>query len=245
MLHEQTISTMNALKLFGMAKGFGDRMGDPKHADLSHAEFVGMLVDDERTYRENRRLKSLLKNARLRVSDAALEDIDYRHPRGLEKAQVRELATPRWIEARRNVLIVGATGIGKTYLACALGNMAARAGFTVLYQRAPRMFESLAQARGDGSHLRLIERLGRVQVLVVDDFLLAPLSASERRDFMEIVEDRYRTGATVIASQLPIRDWHAAIGDATLADAILDRLVHNAYKFVLRGASVRSAQDKP
>jgi DNA replication protein DnaC len=245
MLHEQTISTMNALKLFGMAKGFGDRMTDPKHADLSHAEFVGMLVDDERIYRENRRLKSLLKNARLRVTDAALEDIDYRHPRGLEKAQVRELSTPRWIEARRNVLIVGATGIGKTYLACALGNMAARAGFTVLYQRAPRMFESLAQARGDGSHLRLIERLGRVQVLVVDDFLLAPLSAAERKDFMEVVEDRYRVGATIIASQLPIREWHAAIGDPTLADAILDRLVHNAYKFLLRGVSVRAAQDKP
>ncbi len=245
MLHEQTISTLNALKLFGMARSFGERMADPKHAELSHAEFVGMLVDDERVYRENRRLKSLLKNARLRISDAALEDIDYRHPRGLEKSAVRELSTTRWIEARRNVLITGPTGIGKSYLSCAFGNLAARGGFTVLYHRAPRLFEMLAQARGDGSHLRLIERLGKAQMLIVDDFLLTPLNVQERKDFLEIVEDRYRAGSTVVTSQCPIKEWHGAIGDPTLADAILDRLVHNAYKFALRGASVRREEGKP
>ncbi len=244
MLHEQTISTMNAMKLFGMAKGFGDRAGDPSHSGLSHAEFVGLLVDDERLYRENRRLKSLLKNARLRISDAALEDVDYKHPRGLEKSQVRELSTTRWIEAKRNVLLTGPTGIGKSYLACAMGNLAARGGFTVLYQRAPRMFEALAQARGDGSHLRMIERLGRVQVLILDDFLLAPLAAAERKDFMEVIEDRYRVGSTVITSQCPIKEWHAAIGDPTLADAIMDRLVHNAHKIALRGETVRR-EDRP
>jgi DNA replication protein DnaC len=243
MLHEQTISTMNAMKLFGMAKGFGERTADPNHAGLSHAEFVGLVVDDERLYRENRRLKSLLKNARLRISDAALEDVDYRHPRGLEKSQVRELATTRWIEGHRNVLLAGPCGIGKTYLACALGNFAARAGFTVLYQRAPRMFEALAQARGDGSHLKMIERLGKVQVLVIDDFLLAPLAPAERKDLMEIVEDRYRVGSTIVTSQCPIKEWHAAIGDPTLADAILDRLVHNAHKFALRGETVRKDKE--
>ncbi|MEK9145338.1 MAG: IS21-like element helper ATPase IstB [Elusimicrobiota bacterium] len=245
MLHEQTISTLNALKLFGMAKSLGEHMSDPKYADLSHAEFVGMLVEDERAYRENRRLKSLLKNARLRISDASLEDVDYRHPRGLEKSAVRELSTTRWIEARRNVLITGPTGIGKSYLSCAMGNLAARGGFTVLYYRAPRLFEMLGQARGDGSHLRFLERLGRAQMLIVDDFLLTPLNSQERKDFLEIVEDRYRAGSTIVTSQCPIKEWHAAIGDPTLADAILDRLVHNAYKMVLRGPSVRSQYEKP
>ena len=239
MLHEQTISTLNALKLFGMAKGLGERMTDPKHAELSHAEFVGMLVEDERVCRENRRLKSLLKNARLRIPEAALEDVDYRHPRGLEKSAVRELSTTRWIEARRNVLITGPTGIGKSYLSCALGNLAARGGFTVLYHRAPRLFEMLAQSRGDGSHLRIIERLGKAQMLIVDDFLLTPLNVQERKDFLEIIEDRYHVGSTVVTSQCPVKGWHAAIGDPTLADAIIDRLVHNAYKFALRGDTIR------
>lgn len=239
MLHETTINTLNALKLFGMAKGFAERMTDPKCAELSHADYFGLLVEDERLYREDKRLKSLLRNAHLRIQDAALEDIDYRHSRGLEKSAVRELANTRWIEAHRNVLISGPTGIGKTYLASALGNVAARGGFTVLYQRAPRLFEALAQARGDGSHLRMIERLGRVQLLIVDDFLLTPLSTAERKDFLEIVEDRYGAGSTVVTSQCPVKEWHAAIGDPTLADAILDRLVRNAYKFAFRGDSLR------
>lgn len=243
MLHETTINTLNALKLHGMARGLAQRMDDPRHVELSHAEYIGMLVEDERVYRENKRLTRLLKSAKLRIQSAAVEDIDYRHPRGLEKSAVRELATGRWIEGHRNVLIAGPTGIGKSYLACAFGNLAARNGFTVLYQRAPRMFEALAQARGDGSHLKLIERLGKVQMLIVDDFLLTPLSAPERRDFLEIIEDRYRAGSTIVTSQCPIKGWHAAIGDPTLADAILDRLVHNAYKLVLRGPSVRSKED--
>ncbi len=242
MLNEQTIATLNALKLFGMARGFEERLNSLKHAELAHAEFVGLLVQDEKTYRDNQRLKRLLKNARLR-QPACLEDIDYRHPRGLSKQAILELSSTQWLDARRNVLITGPTGIGKSYLACALGNFAARASYTVLYVRAPRLFETLQQARGDGSHLKTLTRLAKVQLLIIDDFLLTPPTDWERRDLLEIVEDRYHSGATVIASQCPTSDWHPNIGDPTLADAICDRLFHNAYKIELRGDSMRKNQD--
>jgi len=242
MLNEQTIATLNSLKLFGMARGFEERLNSPDHAELSHAEFIGLLVQDEKTYRDNRRLKRLLKKARLRQA-ACLEDIDYRHPRGLSKQVVLELSSTRWLDAHRNVLITGPTGVGKSYLACALGNFAARAGYTVLYIRAPRLFESLQQSRGDGSHLKTLTKLAKVQLLIIDDFLLTQPTESERRDLLEIVEDRYQTGATAITSQCPIGDWHPNIGDPTLADAICDRLFHNAYKIELRGDSMRRNQD--
>ncbi len=241
MLNEQTIATLNALKLFGMARGFEERLSSAKHAELSHAEFVGLLVQDEKAYRDNRRLKRLLKNARLR-QPAALEDIDYRHPRGLSKQVILELSSIQWLDAHRTVLITGPTGIGKSYLACALGNFAARAGYTVLYMRAPRLFETLQQARGDGSHLKILTRLARVQLLVIDDFLLTSPSDWERQDLLEIVEDRHQSGATVITSQCPTSDWHPNINDPTLADAICDRLFHNAYRIELRGDSMRKSQ---
>ena len=241
MLNEQTIATLNALKIFGMARGFEERLNNPQHAEFSHADFVGLLVQDEKTYRDNQRLKRLLKNARLR-QPACLEDIDYRHPRGLAKQVVLELSSTRWIDARRNVLITGPSGIGKSYLACALGNFAARTGYPVLYLRAPRLFETLQQARGDGSHLKTLTRLAKAQLLIIDDFLLTPLTDWERRDLLEIVEDRYQAGATVITSQCPSGDWHPNIGDPTLADAICDRLFHNAYKIELRGDSMRKNQ---
>ncbi|MDP6511184.1 MAG: IS21-like element helper ATPase IstB [Dehalococcoidia bacterium] len=241
MLNEQTIATLNAMKLFGMARGFEQRLNSPQHAELSHDEFVGLLVQDEKTYRDNQRLKRLLKNARLR-QQAALEDIDYRHPRGLSKQMLLELSSTRWIDAHRNVLVTGPTGIGKSYLACALGNFAARAGYSVLYLRAPRLFEVLQQARGDGSHLKTLTRLAKAQLLIIDDFLLTPPADRERRDLLEIVEDRYQSGSTVITSQCPIRDWHPNIGDPTLADAICDRLFHNAYKIELKGDSMRKDQ---
>ena len=165
--------------------------------------------------------------------------MDHRHPRGLNKQVLLELGNTNWIDAKRNVLLCGPTGVGKSYLACALGNFAARSGRTVLYIRAPRMFESLAQARGDGSHLKALGRLGKVQVLIIDDFLLTPLAESERKDFLEIVEDRYAEAATVITSQCPLKEWHQAIGDPTLADAICDRLMHNAFRIELKGESIR------
>ena len=221
-----------------MAKGLEERSANTQHAELSHAEFVGLLVQDEKTYRDNLRLHRLLKKAKLR-QEAAMEDIDYGASRGLSQQVILELANPEWIGARRNVLIGGPTGVGKTFLSCALGNAAARAGYTVLYLRAPRLFETLQQSRGDGSHLKILTKLSRVQLLIIDDFLLTPLADWERRDLLEIIEDRYQIGATIIASQCPIKEWHPNIGDPTLADAICDRLLHNAYKVEMRGDSMR------
>ena len=238
MLDEQTIAVLNSMKLFGMAQSLPQRLADPKQAELSHAEFSALLTQDEKMHRDNRRLTRLLKNAKLK-QQAAVEDIDYRHPRGLVRQAMMELANGAWIAAGRNVLITGPTGVGKSYIACALGNLAARAGHPVLYARAPRLFESLHQARGDGSHLKALTRMGKVQVLIIDDFLITPLAVAERKDFLEIIEDRYASTATIITSQCPLKDWHESIGDPTLADAICDRLMHNAYKFALRGESIR------
>jgi len=222
-----------------MARSLETRLADPQQAALSHDEFMGLLVQDEKLYRDNLRLRRLLKKAKLR-QEAALEDIDYGVSRGLSQQVILELANPQWITAHRNVLVSGPTGVGKSFIACALGNAAARAGYTVLYMRAPRLFETLQQSRGDGSHLKALARLSRVQLLIIDDFLLTQLSDSERRDLLEVVEDRYQTGATIIASQCPVKDWHPNIGDPTLADAICDRLLHNAYKVEMRGDSMRT-----
>ena len=241
MLDEQTLTILNALKLFGMAQGFTQRLSSPQHAELSHAEFLGLLVQDEKTYRENQRLKRLLRNARLR-QQAAIEDLDYRHPRGLNRQVMLELSTTEWISHHRSVLLSGPTGVGKSYIACALGNLAARAGYSVLYLRAPRLFETLGQARGDGSHLKALTKLGKVQLLILDDLLLTPMSDLERKDLLEIVEDRYGSAATVLTSQCPTKHWHQQIGDPTLADAICDRLLHNCYKIELKGESIRKSK---
>jgi DNA replication protein DnaC len=238
MLNQQTMSILHSLKLFGMARGLEERSANTQHAELSHAEFVGLLVQDEKMYRDNLRLKRLLRKAKLR-QEAALEDIDYGASRGLSQQAILELANPEWISAHRNVLIAGPTGVGKSFVACALGNAAARAGYTVLYVRAPRLFETLQQSRGDGSHLKALAKLSRVQLLIIDDFLLSPLVDWERKDLLEVIEDRYQVGATVIASQCPIKDWHPNLGDPTLADAICDRLLHNSYKIEMRGDSMR------
>ncbi len=238
MLTEQTVAVMNVMKLHGMARSFNERLGTPQHAGLSHAEFVGLLVQDEKTNRDNLRLKRLLRDAKLKQS-AALEDIDYTHSRGLNKQIIVELSGPQWIVDHRCVLLTGPTGVGKSYIACALGNYAARAGYSVTYIRAPRMFAQLNQARGAGPHLKTISKLGKVAVLIIDDFLITPLSDLERRDMLEVIEDRTGSGATVITSQCPIKEWHLNIGDPTLADAICDRLFHSAHKIALRGESIR------
>lgn len=238
MLTEQTITTMNALKFYGMARGFTERLESPQHADLSHAEFVGLLIQDEKTNRDNQKLKRLLQNAKLKQT-AALEDINYTHPRGLNKQTMIELSSPQWIIEHRSLLLTGPTGVGKSFIACALGNFAARSGYPVLYVRAPRLFAQLHQSHGDGSHLKTIQKLGKASVLIVDDFLLTPLAETERKDMLEIIEDRYGAGSTILTSQCPLKEWHHNIGDPTLADAICDRLFHNAHKIALRGASIR------
>ena len=239
MLNQQTMSILYSLKLYGIAESLEKRLAETKQASLSHDEFVGLLVQDEKTHRDNLKRRRLLKKAKLR-QQASLEDIDYTVSRGLNRQLIRELASPEWVVAHRNVLIAGPTGIGKSFIACALGNAAARSGYSVLYMRAPRLFETLQQSRGDGSHLKALARLGRVQLLIIDDFLLTTPADVEQRDLLEIIEDRYQLGATVIASQCPISDWHPNIGDPTLADAICDRLLHNAYRIELRGDSMRT-----
>jgi len=238
MLNEQTLSTLHALKLFGMAKSFTDKLSHPNTADLSHQEFFGLLVQDEKTYRENLRLKRLLANAKLKQL-AALEDIDYKHPRGLNKQLILELSSQPWLTHHRNVLLTGPTGVGKSYIACALGNFAARHGHTVLYLRAPRLFETLLQAKADGSHLKTLTKLAKVEILILDDLFLTPLSDAERKDLLEIIEDRHHKAPTVITSQCPTKDWHHIIGEPTIADAICDRLLHHCYKIELKGESIR------
>lgn len=239
MLDQQTMSILHSLKLFGMARSLEERLADSNQAALSHAEFIGLLVHDEKIHRDNLRLRRLLKKAKLR-QEASLEDIDYGVSRGLARQVILELSNPQWVTAHRNVLISGPAGVGKSFISCALGNAAARTGYTVHYVRAPRLFETLQQSRGDGSHLKALARLAKVQLLIIDDFLLTQLSDIERRDLLEVVEDRYQVGATVVASQCPIKDWHPNIGDPTLADAICDRLLHNAYKIEMRGDSMRT-----
>jgi len=245
MLNEQTIVKMEEMKLFGMAQLFKDMMGKPQHADLSHEEFVGLLVDAEITSRQDKRLKRLLKDAHLK-QQACLEDIDYKHTRGLHKQTLLELANCAWIQNHQNVLISGPTGVGKTYIACALGNAVCRAGYKTLYIRAPKLFTSLYQARADGSYLKYLSKLARVDLLIIDDLGLSPMNESERKDFMEIVEDRSLTASLIVSSQVPIKNWYEIIGDPTLADAICDRLLHHAYKIELNGESMRkiNTEDK-
>ena len=239
MLHEQTLQTLNELKLFGMAKSFAERINHPQNGELSHAEVVGLLVQDEKTYRENQRLRRLLKKAKFK-HQASMEDVNYRHPRGLNKQTLLQLVDTQWILHHRNILITGPTGIGKSWIGCALGNLAARCGYTVQYLRTPRLFETLRQSEGDGSHLKALARLARTQVLILDDFLLSSPTEVERRDFLEIIEDRYGIGSTIITSQLATKEWHEAIDEPTLADAICDRLFHNAYRIELKGPSMRN-----
>ena len=242
MLTEQTLERLNAMKLHGMASYLRTWLDKPS-MDVAPVDLVGLLADAEWMYRENRKLTLRLKNAKLR-QPACVEDIDYAHARGLTKAEMLELSSCRWVAAHQNVLLTGPTGVGKSYLACALGNKACREGYSVAYRRASRLFDELAQARADGTYPNVLKRLAKVQVLILDDFGLEPLGPHERKELLEVLEDRYGNSATVITSQLEPTDWHAVIGDATLADAILDRLVHNAHRVRLAGESIRRADGK-
>ena len=237
MLLEQTIEKLSALKLRGMLSALEQwKQGDMKN--LEPADLLGLLVDAECTARENRRLTERLRSARFPMP-ATIEAIDYQHPRGLSKQRMLDLSSCRWVQAHQNVIFTGKTGLGKTYLPCALGNKACRDGFRVLYTRAPKLFGELYQARVDGTYSRLLQRIARTQVLIIDDLGAAPMEPQERRDLREILEDRYGTSSTMITSQLDPKHWHSFIGDDTLADGICDRLVHNAHHLKLEGESIR------
>ena len=234
MLLEQTHDKLIAMKLYGMANALKTRLERVDHQSLTKEEFVSLLVDDEWLYRENRKLVSRLKLAKFKERAAAIEDIDYRTPRGLRKTQVLELAQHRWIKSHQCVILTGPSGVGKSYLAQALGHHACRSGFSVQYLRLPTLLAQFVQARAQGTYERLLKRLGKLSLLVVDVFGLATLTDIEKQDLLEAVEERYGTGATLITSQLPVGDWHAYLGADRVADAILDRLIHNAHRIELR-----------
>ena len=238
MLTEQTISKLYAMKLNGMAESLTEQLQHPHAHDLSFEERFALLVDQQWTWTENRRMKRLLHNARLKIN-ACIEDIDFRTPRGLDKSVILHLANGNWISNTHNIIITGPTGVGKTYLACALANRACRMGFQSYYIRLPQLFQQLTIARADGSYPTLMKKLLKANVLVIDDLGLAPMNAPERRDLLEVIEDRHGIASTIVAAQLPIEHWHENIRDPTIADAILDRLVHNAHKIHLKGESMR------
>jgi len=239
MLLEQTKEKLSSMKLRGMLETLEDwcQRGSKKHS-LEPLELVGLLVDAEWTARENHKLTSRLQQAKFPMP-ATVEDIDYQHSRGLQKQKILELLSCRWVKSHENIIITGPTGIGKTYLPCALGNKACREGYRVIYTRAPRLFGDLFQARADGSYRRLLQKFAKTDVLIIDDLGTSSIDAGQRLDLREILEDRYAMRSTIIASQLDPDDWHSFIGDETLADAICDRLVHNAYRFKLNGESLR------
>ena len=238
MLTHPTLEQLRQLGLAGMARAFEELAANTRGAELDHAEWLGLLLDREMADRQDRRLMARLRYARLR-HNAAVEDVDYRTARGLDRALFQKLAQGNWIKEQQNLIIIGPSGVGKSWLACALGHRACRDNLSVLYQRIPRLFSDLVLARGDGRYARLMRALGGVKLLILDDWGLEPLTAEQRHDLLEIVEDRYGRGATLITSQIPVDRWHDLIGDPTLADAILDRVVHNAHRIQLRGESLR------
>lgn len=244
MLTQPTLDHMNAMKMFFMVDAFQRQLASTQSSALSFEERLGLLIDAEWSGREQRKLDQRLRTARLRHS-ASIEDVDFKAHRGLSRDLVLALGRGDWLRERQNLLITGPTGVGKSYLACAFAERACRSGFTALYLRAPRLYQELAVSRGDGSYGRLLARLTRTQLLIIDDWGLAPLKDQERRDLLEVVEDRYERASTLITSQLPIKAWHEVIGDATLADAICDRLVHCAHRLELKGPSLRETKARP
>lgn len=239
MLKKQTLQKLNEMKLYGMAKSLEERTLRPDHKDISSEEFVGLIVDDEYNYRKNQRLRRLLQLAKLKFPSACLEDIDYKPPRGIIKTKLFSLQNGEWIENHQNILITGPTGVGKSYLACAFGQWACRNSHTVSYYRWPRLLGAILASKGEGNYLKHLQKLAKVKLLIIDDFAISTISDIERKDFLEVIEDRYMAGSTIITSQLPVKEWHNYIGDPTIADAICDRLFHVSHKFEIKGGSMR------
>jgi DNA replication protein DnaC len=238
MLIQQTLDKLDQMNLGGMAAALREQMEQTQYLELPFEDRLGLLVDREANWRENRRLTTRLKSARLR-HQATVEDIDFQARRGLDRSVILSLAQAGWVGAHHNLLISGATGCGKSFIACALAHAAIRQGHTALYVRTPRLLDDLAITRGDGRYHTLLGQLNRAALLVLDDFLLTPATVAQARDLLEVIEDRSQVRSTMVASQLPVEMWHDALADPTLADAILDRLVHNAYRVPLKGPSMR------
>lgn len=240
-MHNQTIEKLYQMRLAGMATALREQLDAPSASDLSFGERVAMMVDREWTLRENKRLARRLKAARLKLQ-ASVENIDYRHPRRLEKSLVLTLSNCEWIKGHQNLIVTGPTGIGKSYIAEAFASKVCREGYTALYYRSTRLFRELAVSRGDGSYSKLLNRLSKTDLLVIDDWGLASLTDAERRDFLEVMEDRHGAKSTLMTSQYPVSSWHDLIGEPTMADAILDRIIHNAHKITLKGESMRKTR---
>jgi DNA replication protein DnaC len=240
MLIHQTAEKLKAMRLGAMAELLLNQESQTAAAQLSFEERLGLLVDYEWTNRQNKKLQRLLKNARLKIN-ACLEDIDYQHPRKLDKKLMVHLGSMKWLLAHQNVLLSGPTGVGKTYLVCALGNQACRHGFSVRYFKMSKLISAVAAGKADGSLPQFLDRLAKINLLIIDDFGLAPLTAEQGHDFLDIIDDRLERGSTIMASQLPVEHWHQLLGDPTVADAVLDRLVHRAHRLALSGETMRKA----
>jgi len=244
MLSQPTADKLAELRLHALSRAWQDQTEDPSIHDLAFDERMALLVEAEWLDRQNNRLARALKEAKLRISSACIEDVECAAERKLDRKKIRELSSCQWIENHQNVVITGKTGVGKSYLACALAQQACRKGYRAMYRRTPRLFDELRIAHADGTYPRLLARFARMDVLVIDDWGLAPPKDMDRRDLLEIMEDRYDLRSTIWTSQLPIDTWHDHMGDPTVADAICDRLLHNAHRIVLKGPSRRKTQAK-
>ena len=236
---QTTIQKLNDMKLYGLSRSYDDRRLKPDHKDLSFDEFFALLVEDEYLYRLNNRQKRLIRQAKLKYPSACFADIDYAHPRGLVKSKMAHFQSIDWLDKAQNMLITGPTGVGKSFLACCFGVWACRNGYSTYYFRWPRLLGDILAAKGEGLYLKHLNKLAKVRLLIIDDFGLSPMSDVDRKDLLEIVEDRYLSGSTIVTSQLPLNNWHDYINDPTLADAVCDRLFHLTNKIELKGDSMR------